>query len=144
VVARLADEEGNDPEQTHQLTTRAPMRVAARSAAILVRELIAQAIAATPRERAVVVTVGPDGAGEHATLGSRVIIDDSGTSLPKTARRGMIGLEVEPGTFGRPSAIPLYIAAEIAACQGAILELGDSKTGGMRVSVTFPKRLLSP
>jgi signal transduction histidine kinase len=143
VVARPAApgvDSGGDPEETQQLTTRAPARVAARSAGVLVRELVAHAIAATPRERVVVVTVGPDGAGEHATLGSRIIVDDSGTSLPATARRAMLALEVEPGTFGRPSAIPLYVAAEIAACQGAIIELGDSKTGGVRVSVTFPKR----
>jgi len=117
---------------------RARIRASSRGAALLVRELVTHAIAATPKDRAVTITVGPEGAGEHVTLGSRVIIDDAGTSLPKASRRGMLSLEVAPGTSGRPSTIPLYIATEIATCQGAILELGDSPAGGLRVSVTFP------
>ena len=68
------------------------------------------------------------------------MVDDAGTSLPGAARRALLALEVEPGTFGRPSGIALFIAAEIALAQGALLEIGDTATaGGVRVSVTFPR-----
>jgi hypothetical protein len=40
--------------------------------------------------------------------------------------------------------VPLYVAAEIAVWQGALLELGDAPIengvgGGLRVTVTFPR-----
>jgi hypothetical protein len=119
--------------------TRAYARLAQRSASTLVRELVAHAIAATTPGQEVTVTVGPGGAGEHENLGSRVIVDDGGTMLPATSRMGLLALEVEPGTYGRPSSIPLFVCAEIVACQGGILELGDSPANGVRVVVTFPR-----
>ena len=56
----------------------------------------------------------------------------------------LLALEVEPGTFGRPSTIALFVAAEIALAQGAFVEIGDAavvegRGGGVRVSVTFPR-----
>jgi two-component system OmpR family sensor kinase len=130
---------------------RAPARLAPRAAAVLVRELLGHAIAATPRGGAVVVTVQAPG----AELGTRVVVDDGGTSLPAGARRAILQLEVVPGTFGRPSSVALFIAAEIAAAQGALLEIGDAPiadahvpsasgeqlpvTGGVRVSLVFPR-----
>ena len=122
-------------------SARAPVRAAARSVGALLRELLAHAITATPRGKSFTITVGPSGAGADAALGSRVIIDDGGTSLPASARRALLALEVEPGTYGRPSAIPLYIAAEIAAYQGGALDLADSprEDTGLRVIVTFPR-----
>jgi hypothetical protein len=73
-----------------------------------------------------------------------VIVDDSGTIVPAPARRSLVTLEVEPGTFGRPSSVALFVAAEIAFSQGALLDLGDAPVdggngGGMRVTVTFPR-----
>jgi hypothetical protein len=76
---------------------------------------------------------GPD------LVGPRLVVDDSGTSLPAAARRALLALEVEPGTFGRPSGVALFIAAEIALAQGALLEIGDAPAGGVRVTVTFPR-----
>jgi hypothetical protein len=77
-------------------------------------------------------------------LGARIVVDDSGTHLPAAARRGIVALEVDPGTFGRPSGVALFAAAEIAASQGARLEIGDAVAedgtgGGVRVTVTFPR-----
>jgi signal transduction histidine kinase len=123
-------------------TERTPARAAPRSTQLLARELVAHAIDATPRGRIVRVVVGLGGAGEDPALGPRIVIEDSGTSLPQQARRGLLALEVEPGTYGRPSAIPLYVASEIAASQGGVLELGDcadGTTGGVRAYVTFPR-----
>jgi len=153
---------------------RAPARIAPRAASVLARELIAHAIAATPRGSAVVVTVRAPGAartpgkgsGAHddasePQLGTRLVVDDGGTMLPAAARRALVGLEVEPGTFGRPSSVALFVANEIAAAQGALLEISDAKPAagdaavaraigegahetdrrsvGVRVSITFPR-----
>jgi signal transduction histidine kinase len=118
---------------------RAAARTAMRGTMVLLREIIAHAIDATPRERALTVTVGAEGAGAGEGLGSRVIVDDSGTSLPGPSRRALLALEVEPGTYGRPSAIPLYVANEICGAQGAVMEIADSPSGGVRVIVTFPR-----
>lgn len=124
--------------------TRAMLRGAPRAIGLLVRALVGHAITATPKGRTVVVTVGPHGAGDAEGLGARIVIDDGGTSLPASARRGLVALEVEPGTYGRPSAIPLYIASEIIAHHGGVLDLGDSPPNesggtGVRVLVTFPR-----
>jgi two-component system OmpR family sensor kinase len=118
---------------------RAPFRAATRGMAVLLREVIGHAIDATQRDRAVTITVGAEGAGAGETLGPRLLVDDSGTSLPASARRALLALEVEPGTYGRPSAIPLYVAMEISASQGAALDIADSPSGGVRVMLTFPR-----
>jgi signal transduction histidine kinase len=124
--------------------SRAAARVSPRSISVLVRELIAHAIAATPRGGRVTVMLHAPGGGQDEGLGSRVVIDDGGTIMPATARRSLLALEVEPGTFGRPSGVGLFVAAEIAAAQGALLEIGDAPVqdghgGGVRVTVTFPR-----
>ncbi|HXN30711.1 MAG TPA: sensor histidine kinase [Polyangiaceae bacterium] len=130
-------------------------RVAPRLAAVLARELVAYAIAATPRGSGVVVTVVAGAArGDDQGLGARIVVDDAGTILPGSARRALLALEVEPGTFGRPSSVSLFVAAELAAALGALLELSDAVPetigaglgpaarglgGGVRVVVTFPR-----
>jgi signal transduction histidine kinase len=114
-------------------------RVAPRAVSVLARILVSHAVAASSRGSAVAVAVhAPDG-----QLGPRIIVDDSGTILPAAARRSLLALEVEPGTFGRPSSIALFVAAEIALAQGALLDIGDAPVkdgngGGVRVTVTFP------
>ena len=122
--------------------TRATTRASPRSIAVMVRSLVAHALAATPRGSAVMVAVSAPVVGAGA-LGARLVIDDAGTILPTAARRALLALEVEPGTFGRPSSVGLFVAAEIAGAQGALLEIGDApveagRGGGVRVTVTFP------
>jgi hypothetical protein len=106
-------------------------------AALLVREIVSHALAASPRGGRVVVTVQP----QSTELGTRLVVDDSGTSLPATAREALLSLDVEPGTFGRPNTIALFVAAEITRVQGGLLEIADAPPdlGGVRVSVTFPR-----
>jgi signal transduction histidine kinase len=123
---------------------RATARVAGRAAGVMLRELVGHAISATPRGGVVTITVGPGGAGESDSLGPRILVDDGGTLLPASARRALLALDVEPGTYGRPSAVPLYIAAEIVAYQGGTLDLADgpgtqNAGSGVRVIVTFPR-----
>jgi two-component system, OmpR family, sensor kinase len=122
---------------------RAPARVSPRAVGVLLRSLFAHAIAATPRGSPVLITILAPTEGEQG-LGTRVVVDDSGTILPASARRALLALEVEPGTFGRPSGVALFVASEIAAAQGGLLEVGDAdveggRGGGVRVSVTFPR-----
>jgi len=128
------------PEEGARATTRA----SPRSIAVMVRSLVAHALSATPRGSAVIVSVSGPVVGPPAALGARLVVDDAGTILPTAARRALLALEVEPGTFGRPSGVGLFVAAEIASAQGALLEIGDApveagRGGGVRVTVTFPR-----
>jgi signal transduction histidine kinase len=138
-----------------EVNARIVARVAPRLAAVLARELVAYAIAATPRGCGVSVTVLAAGVpGVAGGSGVRIVVDDAGTILPASARRALLALEVEPGTFGRPNSVSLFVAAEMAAAQGALLELADALPetsgqdpgravrdlgGGVRVVVTFPR-----
>ena len=122
-----------------------PVRLSPRAAAFLVRALISQAIAATSRGNKVVVTVvsgaSPEGTSPGAPLGAgaRLLVDDAGASLPANSRRAFAALEVEPSTFGRPSSVSLFVCSEIAAWQGALVELGDAPLGGLRVGLHVPR-----
>jgi signal transduction histidine kinase len=114
--------------------------VSPSAASLLVRELVLHALAASPRGSSVFVSLW----APKAELGARVVVDDSGTILPAAARDALLALDVEPGTFGRPSTIALFIAAEIALAQGVLVEIGDApvlegRGGGVRVSATFPR-----
>jgi hypothetical protein len=114
-------------------------RVSPKSLAVITRALIGHAISASPRGSSVIVTV----CAPTAENGTRLMVDDAGTILPAVARRALVALEVEPGTFGRPSSIALFAAGEIVSAQGARLEIADAPVheqggGGLRVTVTFP------
>jgi hypothetical protein len=117
------------PDDSHALARLAP-----RAMAVLARATVAHAIGASPRGSQVLVTVQPASGGQAA----RLVVDDAGTILPAVARRALLALEVEPGTFGRPSGVGLYAASEVAAAQGGRLEVSDAPGGGLRVSVVFP------
>jgi hypothetical protein len=96
---------------------------------------VSHALAATPRGKAVAVTAQM---GDLQT-GPRIIVDDGGASLPVAARRAFLALELEPGTYGRPTSLGLYLCQVLATCQGASFALDDSPLGGLRVTVTFPR-----
>jgi hypothetical protein len=121
---------------------RAYVRRAAKAIGVLTRELITHAIEASPRGSSVEVTV----VAAEAGVGARLIVDDSGSTLPASGRRSFLALETHAGAYGRPSGLPIFLAAELAACQGAMLELSDAPlrtaetgAGGLRVAVTFSK-----
>lgn len=99
----------------------------------LARELVAHAVTASPRGAGVEVSVTAD------DLGVRLVIDDSGSPLPASGRRAFLALEPHAGSYGRPSGLPIFLAAELAASLGAMLELSDAPSGGLRVAVSFPK-----
>jgi signal transduction histidine kinase len=116
------------------------VRAGPRAVSLLVRELVSHAIAASPPGSAVAVSVEPP----DGDMGARLIVDDSGTILPAAARRALLALEVEPGTFGRPSGVSLFMASELSRSQGIRLDVADAPVGsggggGVRVCVTFPR-----
>jgi len=112
------------------------LRRGPKAIAALARELIAHAIEASPRDAHIEVVVREGDAGK----GPQLVIDDAGSPLPASGRRSFLALETHAGAYGRPSALPIFLAAELAACQGAALELSDAPgTGGLRVGVTFAK-----
>lgn len=121
-------------------------RCGAKSVGALARELVAHAVAASPRGALVEISVADDPAGP------RLVVDDAGSPLPASGRRAFLALETHAGQYARPSGLPIFMAAELAACIGARLELSDAPAregaeaptagpsgGGLRVAVTFPK-----
>ena len=125
---------------------RAGARRPRASAGVLVRALIAHAIAATPRgARGDRDACKRAGARRRTTgSGARIVVDDGGTIAPRGGARALLALEVEPGTFGRPSGVALFVAAEIAAAQGALLEIGDAPVVDGRGGGRSRHRHLSP
>lgn len=115
---------------------------------LLARELVSHAIAASPRGSAIEVQVFAPDASRAGATGARLVVDDAGSPLPASGRRAFLALETHAGAYGRPSGLPIFMAAELAVCQGAMLELSDAPVtgqadgkdaagGGLRVAVTF-------
>ena len=113
--------------------TQAVGRVAPRAAALLIDQVLGQAIVASPRGAEISVEISEE------EPGPRVVVDDAGPPLPLASRRAFAALEIEPGTYGRPTNLPIYFASEIAAWQGATFELSDAPRGGLRVAITFKR-----
>jgi two-component system, OmpR family, sensor kinase len=119
-------------------------RCGAKAVAALARELVAHAVAASPKGAVVEISVSRDLAGP------RLVVDDAGSPLPASGRRAFLALETHAGHYARPSGLPIFMASELAACIGARLELSDAPVrdgadgqaagpsgGGLRVAVTF-------
>ena len=141
-LAGLIEKQGIRVEVTVK-PEHAYVRRSAKAIEVMVRELIAHAIEASPKGTSVEVAV--HGADKGNGAGVRLVVDDAGSSLPASGRRSFIALEMQAGTYGRPSALPVFLAAELASCQSAMLELSDAPqrvagaegAGGLRVAVTF-------
>lgn len=151
-VAKAAAREGavfGDPNQV-KVVVKAPdgerhyVRSGAKAITALARELVAHAVAASPKGGTVEIGVTAD------STGVRLLVDDAGPALPASGRRAFLALEQHAGAYGRPSGLPIFMAAELAGCIGARLELTDVPSGagadggavaggGLRVAVSFPK-----
>ena len=147
-IAKGAARDGNDfGERTGvKVVVRAAeagrlyVRGGAKAVAALARELVAHAVAASPRGALVEISIAADPSSP------RLVVDDAGSPLPASGRRAFLALEAHAGQYGRPSGLPIFMAAELAACIGARLELSDAPSresadgplgGGLRVAVTF-------
>ena len=111
----------------------AHVRLRPKATLALLRELLAQAIMATPKDASVVVSVDA-----HPEGGARLSVEDAGASLPAAMRGPFMRMEVEPSTYGRASAVPLHACAEIAQALGISLEFGDAPSG-LRVAALFSR-----
>lgn len=133
----LSQLEGRAERHGVKLETRGmdeiQVRVRPKALLALVRELVAQAIMATPKDASVVVALEAFGEG-----GARLSVEDAGASLPAAQRGPFMRLEVEPSTYGRASAVPLHVCAEIAQAIGISLEFGDAPSG-LRVAALFSR-----
>lgn len=98
----------------------------------LLRELVSQAITATPKDGRVVVAI------DVLPGGARLSVEDAGASLPAAMRGSFLRLEVPPSTYGRASAVPLHVCAEVAHVIGIAMEFGDAPHG-LRVSALFTR-----
>ncbi|WP_394821056.1 sensor histidine kinase [Pendulispora albinea] len=141
VLPPASRERGRDDSDRAPLSERGrgeeiPVRTAPRALAVLVRELVGQAIASSPRGATVSISMRGDGDEPGA---ARLTVDDAGTPLPASARRALVGLDIEPGTHGRGTSVPLYVANEVANWLGLSMELADAEAGGLRVVVTFAR-----
>ncbi len=137
-LAGRAERAGVEVKMSVAGTARPTVTVPARAASVLLRQLVAHAIAASPRGSKVSISIEPPEGGR----GARVILDDSGATLPAVARQSLVGLEVDPSTYARPSGVALFVAAAIAPVLPAALDLGDAPVtgtagGGVRVVLTF-------
>ncbi|MBX3191173.1 MAG: sensor histidine kinase [Labilithrix sp.] len=159
-VAKATARDGNRFGERSEVTvvvkiapgSRAYVRCGAKAVTALARELVAHAVAASPRGGIVEIAVTADAEG------ARLIVDDAGSPLPASGRRAFLALETHAGAYARPSGLPIFMAAELAACVGARLELSDAPArsasaegdapgasgakligGGLRVAVTFAK-----
>ncbi len=132
-VAALADRHEARVEVTSS-TPNVHVRASTKAVAALARGIVEHAVAASPRGGTVTIAIERNESG-----GARFVVDDSGSPLPASGRRSFLSLETDAGGYGRPSALPLFLAAELATAIGARLEITDSSSGGVRVAVTFPK-----
>ncbi len=102
---------------------------------ILARNLVDNAIKYTPNGGTVDVSVVADaGAGV-----ARLIVEDSGPGIPPEERERVFDRFYRvPGSDAAGSGLGLAIIKSIAERHGARLALGESKLGGLEVTVTFP------
>jgi len=115
-----------------RVPTESFVRTRVKATLALVRELVAQAITATPKDGQVLVSV------ESLPGGARLTVEDSGASLPAAMRGPFLRLEAQPSTYGRASAVPLHVCAEVAQAIGISMEFGDAPSG-LRVSALFSR-----
>jgi len=110
----------------------AAARLRPKATAVLVRELVSQAIAASPKDGVVKVTV------EALPGVVRLSVSDEGASLPAAMRGPFVRLEVDASAYGRASAVPLHACVEIAQVLQIPMEFGDAPSG-LRVSAIFSR-----
>jgi signal transduction histidine kinase len=90
---------------------------------VLVRMLLAHAIAATPRDASVNV------ACFRTEIGTALRVEDGGPAVPEAARDALLRLGSDPSGIGRPGGISLLAASSAAGRLGATLELRQGPSG---------------
>jgi two-component system, OmpR family, sensor kinase len=103
--------------------------------ALLVRTLLSDAILATPSGGRVVValrTRQDEGVSGPYPV---VSIDDGGAAIGKDGYFGIVAMQIDPSSVGRPSTIALVTAHALAQHIGAIVSPGETDHGRMEISL---------
>jgi signal transduction histidine kinase len=104
---------------TVELPASAEATVRPSAFTLMLRALLDQAIAATPREAQVTLRLDPvDG-------GFELRVADGGPTIPDSARADLLAHRLDPTSVGRPAGPALLVAATAAAYLGAPLSLGE-------------------
>ena len=140
-LARRAVHDAAPEAQARQIELRGPEGAApievtgqADALAVLLRNLIDNALRHTPAGGAVQVTA-QRGAGGAAELA----VEDSGPGIPPSERQRVLDRFYRvPGAAGHGSGLGLAIVQAVARRHGAQVEVGEAKgLGGARVGVLF-------
>ena len=114
-----------------------PVYGAARALEWVLRKLVGQALASSPKGGSVGIVLEPEVKG---VVGPRIHVDDAGPPLPAPARAEFLALRVDPMSHGRVSGVTYHLAAQLLLGLGASFELSDAPGGGLRASILLPKR----
>jgi two-component system OmpR family sensor kinase len=104
------------PNDVKVRATKAPLE-------LLVKSLVAHAIAATPQGGRVTVLLLP------TELGVSLAVRDGGPAVPEASRWEVIRHHVDPTRFGRPTGVNLVLADAATTALSAELELKESADG---------------
>ena len=100
---------------------------------LLVKNLLSQAIAATPRGGTVRATAMATG------LGPVLAVSDGGPTIPEASRQDILRHRIDPTGLGRPAGIALVVADAAATTLDATLEVREDGGGRVELWIVLPK-----
>lgn len=100
---------------------------------LLVKSLLSQAIAATPRGGEVRATA------LATELGPALAVSDGGPAIPEASRQDILKHRIDPTGLGRPAGIALVVADAVAATLDATLEVREDGGGRVELWIVLPK-----
>jgi signal transduction histidine kinase len=100
---------------------------------LLVKNLLSQAIAATPRGGTVRATA------MSTELGPVLAVSDGGPTIPEASRQDILRHRIDPTGFGRPAGIALVVADAAATTLDATLEVREDGGGRVELWIVLPK-----
>jgi signal transduction histidine kinase len=103
-----------------ELSDRAESTVRPHALTLMLRALLDQAIAATPRDAQVTLQLA------KVEGGLELRVADGGPVIPGSARADLLAYRLDPTSVGRPAGPALLVAATAAAYLGAPLAFGET------------------
>jgi two-component system, OmpR family, sensor kinase len=100
---------------------------------LLVKSLLFQAIAATPRGGQVLATA------MATELGPALAVSDGGPAIPEASRQDILRHRIDPTSLGRPAGIALVVADATAAVLDVTLEVREDGGGRVEFWIVLPK-----
>jgi two-component system OmpR family sensor kinase len=100
---------------------------------LMLRSLVSQAIAATPRGGQIRATA------LATELGPALSLTDGGPAVPEASRQDILRHRIDPTSLGRPAGIALVVADAAAAALDATLEVREDGAGRAELWIVLPK-----